>query len=90
MYQEHQTAEATCTVIVILINIDYILINDNTFIDLSVTVPWPSNVRANQLHIDYILPLKVRGSGNYDTSCPLEVRNNKLWNEIIRYSHSVT
>jgi len=40
MYQEHQTAEATCTVKIILININYIVINDNTLIDLSVTVPW--------------------------------------------------
>ena len=24
---------------------------------------------ANKPHIDYILPLKVRGCGNYDTPC---------------------
>ena len=32
-------------------------------------MPWPGNFCANKLHIDYILPLKVRGSSNYDTPC---------------------
>ena len=40
---------------------------------------WPRYFCTNKPHIDYILPLKVRGSGNYDAWCMYIIRVCVLW-----------